>query len=119
MGAPALENERREMSEERELWGVGTPRALRGNPLLPWRLSAPDGEVIPVYPVFSSKEKAEEFAKDAFARGTGDNDIGSPALLDLIENIRKIEPDEIPAQHYVMSDREGFVKWSELLGDSE
>ena len=39
--------------------------------------------------------------------------------LDLLENIRKIEVDEIPSAYYVLSDRAGIVKWSELLDGSE
>jgi hypothetical protein len=104
------------MSEEREFWGIWTPR---GRGLLKWRLRAPGSKALPLYPVFSSKEKAEEFVKAAYAHGTGNSDIGSSALLDLLKNIRKIELEEIPQEHYVLSDRVGFVKWSELLGGSE
>jgi hypothetical protein len=104
------------MSEVTEFWGIWTPR---GSGLLKWRLRAPGSKAIPLYPVFSSKEKAEEFVKAAYAHGTGNSDIGSPALLDLLGNIRKLDPDEIPSVHYVLSDRAGFVKWSERLGDSE
>src|SRR5215216_375577 len=105
------------MSEEREFWGIWTPS---GRGLLKWRLRAPSSKVLPLYPVFSSKEKAEEFVKVAYAWGTGSNrDIASRALLDLLGNIRKIELDEIPPEHYVLSDHAGFVKWSELLGGNE
>jgi hypothetical protein len=104
------------MSEEREFWGIWTPR---GRGLLKWRLRAPASKALPLYPVFSSKEKAEEFVKVAYAWGTGNSEIASRALLDLLGNIRKIELDEIPSEHYVLSDRAGFVKWSRLLGGNE
>ena len=104
------------MSEVRELWGIWTPR---GRGLLKWRLRAPASKALPLYPVFSSKEKAEEFVKVAYAWGTGNSDIASRALLDLLGNIRKLDPDEIPSVHYVLSDRAGIVKWSELLGGSK
>ena len=104
------------MSAESGFWGIWTPR---GRGLLKWRLRAPTSKALPLYPVFSSKEKAEEFVKAAYAHGTGNGDIGSPALLDLLGNICKIKLDEIPPERYVLTDRAGFVKWSELLGDSE
>jgi hypothetical protein len=87
--------------------------------LLKWRLKAPRSKALSLNPVFSSKEKANEFVKIVYTRGTGNSDVGSPALLDLLGNIRKIELDEIPQEHYVLSDRAGFVAWSELLGGSE
>ena len=100
------------MSAESAFWGIWTPR---GRALLKWRLRAPSSKAIPLYPVFSSKEKAEEFVKVAYAGGPDNNDIGSRTLLDLLENIRKIEVDEIPSAYYALSDRAGIVKWSELL----
>jgi hypothetical protein len=69
--------------------------------------------------VFSSREKAEEFVKVAYTGDADSNDIGSHAPLDLLGSIRKIELDEIPQEYYVLSDRAGFVKWSELLSSSE
>src|SRR5215207_11411094 len=91
--SPGSRSQRSVMSEEREFWGIWTPR---GRGLLKWRLRAPGSKALPLYPVFSSKEKAEEFVKAAYAHGTGNSDIGSSALLDLLGNIRKLDPDEIP-----------------------
>jgi hypothetical protein len=105
------------MSAQSAFWGIWTPR---GRGLLKWRLRAPGSKALPLYPVFSSREKAEEFVKVAYAGGTESSDIGSDALfLDLLGNIRKIELEEIPQDYYVLSDRAGFVKWSGLLGNSE
>jgi hypothetical protein len=38
---------------------------------------------------------------------------------DLLENIRPIKRDEIPEEHYVLSDRKGLVTWAKLLGEGE
>jgi hypothetical protein len=104
------------MGTESAFWGIWTPR---GRGLLKWRLRAPGSKAIPLYPVFTSKEKAEEFVKIAYAGGPDNSDIGSRTLLDLLENVRKIEVDKIPSAYYVLSDRTGIVKWSELLDGSE
>jgi hypothetical protein len=105
------------MSEVREFWGLAVRGYRGGYPASVlregWSLSAPDSKAIPLYPVFSSKEKAQEFANEVFARGNN-SDIGSHARLDLLEHIRRIDPDEIPPEHYVVSDREGLVKWREI-----
>jgi hypothetical protein len=104
------------MSAQSAFWGIWTPR---GRGLLKWRLRAPGSKALPLYPVFSSREKAEEFVKVAYTGDADSNDIGSHAPLDLLGSIRKIELDEIPQEYYVLSDRAGFVKWSELLSSSE
>jgi len=70
------------MSTESAFWGIWTPR---GRGLLKWRLRAPGSKAIPLYPVFSSKEKAEEFVKVAYAGGLDNNDIGNRTLVDLLE----------------------------------
>ena len=78
----------------------------------------PWGEALPVLPrVFSSRERAEKFVG-----GHGQELMAeSPQLVEeLIENIRKINRDEIPEKHYVVSERKGFfVTWAELLGEGE
>jgi hypothetical protein len=40
-------------------------------------------------------------------------------LQELLKNIRKIEPNEIPQDHDVLlnGDKDKRVKWSELTGD--
>ena len=110
-----MPKERREVSEEREFWGFGTPRAWDDNPLLPWTGTAPDRKPFRVYPVFDSREKAERFVRRAYQQDTGD--IGGSALEQLLNNIRKIEPDEIPPDHDVSLNGDVPVKWSELTGD--
>jgi hypothetical protein len=104
------------MSEEREFWGIEyVPKPLTGNPLMSAPSTTPDRERSRVYPVFDSREKAEKFARDAYQRGTGD--IGGSTLQELLNNIRKIEPNEIPPDHDVLLNGDKRVKWSELMGD--
>jgi len=106
------------MSEEREFWGIGTPRAWEDNPLLLWTGTAPDRKPFRLYPVFDSREKAEKFAREAYERGTGDiEDTEGSALRDTLDSIRKIEPNEIPPDHDVSFNGDKPVKWSELTGD--
>jgi hypothetical protein len=99
------------MSEEREFWGIEkVPKPLKGNPLLSAPSTTPDGERSRVYPVFDSREKAERFA-------SGTTDIVGSTLQELLDNIRKIEPNEILPDHYVLLNGDKPVKWSELTGD--
>ena len=105
------------MSEEREFWGIeNVPKPLTGNPLLSARSTAPDRERSRAYLVFDSREKAERFAREAYQQGTGD--IGGSPLQELLNNIRKIEPKEIPPDHDVSFNSDKPVKWSELTADS-
>jgi hypothetical protein len=60
-----MPKERREVSEEREFWGFGTPGTWDDNPLLPGTGTAPDRKPFRFYPVFDSSEKAERFAREA------------------------------------------------------
>jgi hypothetical protein len=110
-----MHKERRKLSEEREFWGIGTPSAWDDNPLLPGTGTAPDRKPFRVYPVFDSWETAERFAREAYQQGTGD--IGGSALQQMLDNIRKIEPNEIPPDHDVSLNGDKPVKWSELTGD--
>jgi hypothetical protein len=109
-----MPKERREVSEEREFWGFGTPGTWDDNPLLPGTDTAPDRKPFRFYPVFDSWEKAERFAREASRGDTGD--IGGSALEQLLNNIRRIEPNEIPPDHDVSLNGEKPVKWSELTG---
>jgi hypothetical protein len=84
-------------------------------PLLPWTGTAPDRRPFRVYPVFDSREKAERFARRAYQQDTGD--IGGSALEQLLNNIRRIEPNETPPDHDVSLNGDVPVKWSELTGD--
>ncbi len=69
-----------------------------------------------VYPVFDSKKEAEDFVRAAYVRSTGDTDVGSPALLETLNTIRRVKRDEIPLGQNVWYDPKGFVtKWGQLL----
>jgi hypothetical protein len=98
------------MSEEREFWGIGRPRAWKDNPLLGAPGTAPARKPFRFYPVFGSREKAERFAR-------GNADIVGHTLEELLNNIRKIEPNEIPPDHDVSLNGDKPVKWSDLTGD--
>jgi hypothetical protein len=83
------------MSDEREFWGIEwVPKPLKGNPLMSVPFPAPDGKRRWAYLVFDSRKKAEKFARDEYQRGS--DDIGGSTLQELLDNIRKIEPNEIP-----------------------
>ena len=110
------------MSEEREFWGIeNVPKPLTGNPLLWVPFTVPDGERRRAYLVFDSRAEAERYASDAYHQGTGDilgSNFSVSTLQELLNNIRKIEPNEIPPDHDVSFNREVPVKWSELTGKS-
>ena len=108
--AATTPKQRREMTEEREFWGIGTPRAWKYNPLLRGTGTSPERKPLRFYPVFDSREKAERFVR-------GTEDIGGSTLQELLNNIRKIEPNEIPPDHDVSLNGDKPVKWSELTGD--
>ena len=57
---------------------------------------------------------------DAYHQGTGGIlglNFSISALEQLLENIRKIEPNEIRSDHDVSFNGDVPVKWSELTGD--
>jgi hypothetical protein len=85
--------------------------------LFSWRVTAHGAKPFRFYPMFSSRERAEEFVREHGQELM----VESPQLVEeLIENIRKIKRDEIPEKHYVVSERKGFfVTWAELLGEGE
>jgi hypothetical protein len=104
------------MSEEREFWGIeNVPKPLKGNALLSAPYTAPDRERRRFYPVFDSREKAVQFAREAYQRGA--HDIGVSTLQELLNNIGTIEPNEIPPDHDVSLNGDKPVKWSDLTGD--
>jgi len=109
------------MSEEREFWGIElVPKPREGNPLLSARSTAPDRSQAYLVYVFDSREEAERFASEAYHQGTGDilgPNFSISALEQLLKNIRKIEPNEIPQDHDVLLNGDDTpVKWSELAG---
>jgi hypothetical protein len=104
--------------EETEFWGVVVPPGpahqwLYRTAPLPWPGPLlPNGKPVPYYPLFSSKEKAEEFVRE---RG---QDLMVRERQQLVEealkNIRRIYRDELPDDHYVNLDGGGLVTWGEL-----
>jgi hypothetical protein len=104
------------MSEERVFWGIEkVPKPLKGNPFLSVPFTAPDGERSRAYPVFDSREKAATYVREAYARS--EHDIVRFALQDILDSIRKIEPNEILSDDDVLLNGDKPVKWSELTGD--
>jgi hypothetical protein len=104
------------MGEEMNLWGVATRRRRGETQLLSWRVTGHGAKPFRFYPMFSSRERAEEFVREHGQELM----VESPQLVEeLLEDIRKIKRDEIPEKHYVVSERKGFfVTWVELLGES-
>jgi hypothetical protein len=112
------------MSEETQFWGVAVPDALGESKLLPG---------FRVYPVFTSRERAEDFVKSALAHGwpEGSEGVQTPGVADpeplkrTLKDIRQIRRDEIPEGCYVVLDPTHKVHtsdeettWEELLSGS-
>jgi hypothetical protein len=113
-GAPAHDLEEDYMAEETRFWGVVLPRWPAG--LLPqdtgfitWPEFVPNGKPVHHYPLFSSKEKAEEFVHERLT--VRNQQIMEATLM----NIRRICRHEIPDDHYVSLDGGGLVTWGDLL----
>jgi hypothetical protein len=100
------------VSEETQFWGVAVERYDQGgrptNELLKSRRSA-GSEPSQVYPVFSSRERAERFVRAQ--RQT----LSEEVIEQTVANIRQISRDEIPAEHYVSLDLNHPVTWAKLL----
>jgi hypothetical protein len=115
--APVLYCERRERSEETRFWGVVVPRRPShmwpyGTVLLPWHDKLPDGKPVHYYPLFSSKEKAEDFVRE---RGHGLSMSDPPPFEETLGNVRRVYRDEMPGDHYVNMDGASLVMWAALL----
>src|ERR671933_1267405 len=113
-GEPRPMAGRRTMAEETRFWGVVLPRwpahlLPPDTGFLPWPEFVPDGKPVHHYPLFSSKEKAEEFVHERLT--LSDQQLMEATLM----NIRRIYRDEIPDEHYVSLDGGGLVRWGELL----
>ena len=104
--------ERSEMSEETQFWGVAVDRYDQGgrrtNELLKSRRSA-GSEPSQVYPVFSSRERADRFVRAQWQT------LSQELIEQTVANIRQIRRDEIPADHYVSLDLNHRVTWAKLL----
>jgi len=85
-----------------------------GTGLLPWPERLPNGKLVHYYPLFSSKEKAEEFVRE---RGQALLVERRQLMEDTLKNIRGIYREDIPDGHYVNLDGGGLVTWGELLDD--
>ena len=104
------------MGEETNFWGIATSRRRDETRLFSWRATAPGAKTFRFYFVFSSRERAEKFVREHGEKLM----VEVPQLVeDLLENIRPIERDEIPEEHYVLSDCKGLVTWAKLLGEGE
>jgi hypothetical protein len=104
--------ERREMSDEMQFWGVAVERYDQGgrptNELLKSRKSA-GSDPSQVYPVFSSRERADRFVRAQWQT------LSQELIEQTVANIRQIRRDEIPADHYVSLDLNHRVTWAKLL----
>jgi hypothetical protein len=93
------------MSEETRFWGVSVERYGQGgyptNTLLESTGSTPESKPFRFYPVFSSRERADQFVQELIEQTAA--------------NIRQIRRDEIPAEHYVSLDHNDPVTWAKLL----
>ena len=104
------------MGEVTNFWGIATSRRRDETRLFSWRATAPGTKTFRFYFVFSSRERAEKFVREHGGRLM----VEVPHLVeDLLENIRPIKRDEIPEEHYVLSDCKGLVTWAKLLGEGE
>ena len=101
------------MSEETRFWGVSVERYGQGgyptNTLLESTGSTPESKPFPVYPVFSSRERADRFVQGQWQT------LGQELIERTVDNIRQIRRDEIPAEQYVSLDENVPVTWAALL----
>ena len=102
------------MAEETSFWGVPSLRRWDETRPLSWRGTAPGTRPFRFYPVFSSRQRAEEFVREHGQRLMLDR----PQLEEeLIGGIHKIKRAEIREQDYVLSERKGLVTWAKLLNE--
>jgi hypothetical protein len=101
------------MSEKTRFWGVSVERYGQGgyptNTLLESTGSTPESKPFRVYPVFSSRERADRFVWEQWQR------LSQELIEQTAANIRQIRRDEIPAEHYVSLDHNDPVTWAKLL----
>jgi hypothetical protein len=102
------------MAEETRFWGVVLPRwpahlLPQDTGFIAWPEFLPNGKPVQHYPLFSSKEKAEEFVHERLT--VRNQQIMEATLM----NIRRICRHEIPDDHYVSLDGGGLLTWGELL----
>jgi len=123
------------MDEETQFWGLVERVFPSSTRLLRLRRKDPEaGDVEYYYPVFTSRERAGAFAREAGYPRAYDVAIGSqgeklrtesPALQQMIEDIRPLERSEIPSYHQVLHDPvygqggPDFVAWADLWAEGE
>jgi hypothetical protein len=87
------------------------PGGYPTNTLLESTGSTPESKPFRVYPVFSSRERADRFVWEQWQR------LSQELIEQTAANIRQIRRDEIPAEHYVSLDHNDPVTWAKLLGE--
>ena len=101
------------MSEETQFWGLAVGRYVQGgrptNALLEAPGSTPESKPFRVYPVFSSRERAEGFVQRQLQT------LSQELIEQTVRDIRQIRRDEIPAEQYVSLDENVPVTWAALL----
>ena len=103
------------MSEETQFWGLAVGRYVQGgrptNALLEAPGSTPESKPFRVYPVFSSRERAEGFVQRQWQT------LSQGLIEQTVANIRQIQirRDEISAEDYVSLDGNDPVTWATLL----
>jgi hypothetical protein len=128
MGSRRREEET--VSEETRFWGLAIKgydqeaygqEVRRESRLLGgWRLTFPNGETVPFHPVFSSRERAQDWVREHRQQLLSPPTAEKLQLAeDLVDSVRPIKADDIPTDHYVWSDRKGLVTWGELLAEVE
>ncbi len=125
------------MGEETQFWGVVQRVSPSGTRPFAWRRKEPEVDDVEYYPVFTFREGAEAFVRDAGHLRVYDVAIGSqgeeleelltesPQLQQMLADIRLLERSEIPLDHPVLCDPvygqggSDFMTWGALLEEGE
>jgi hypothetical protein len=103
------------MNEETEFWGVTVEGydqcGHRGKVLLGFPGNAPARKGFRFYPVFSSREHAEEFVREQWQH------LSPQLMKQTLGHIRQIKRHEVPGDHCVTLDHGDLVMWAELLAE--
>ena len=100
------------MSGETQFWGVAVESYDQGghptSALLKFPAGTPSKRFQP-YPVFSSRERAEQFVQWQWQT------LSQGLIKQTVRDIRQIRRDEISEEHYVSLDENDPVTWAALL----
>jgi hypothetical protein len=122
------------MGEETQFWGVVERVSQSGTRPFRWRRKDPEAGDVEYYPVFTYREGAEAFVRDAGHLRVYDVALGSqgeelrtesPELQQMLADIRPLERNEIPLDHPVLRDPvygqggPDFVTWADVLAEGE